>query len=157
MGASSVCCENLPQMPGRSRLVLFLARSFISSETNTILRQFSVCLTFQAKDPARNHFSTPIPSPATFRLRHQLLFPLKRCCLGRRQCIPGNSAELTVFNTGGKVLGLRMEKEFQEFPSTTRRTLCKHYFHQLPTLSTQPQYLGITSFTLPWISKTLLD
>lgn len=96
MGASSACCENLPQMPGRSSLVLFLACSFLSSETNTIFRQFSVHLTFQAEDPARNHFSTLTPTPATLGLRHHLLFPLKSCCLGGRQCIPGNSAEPTL-------------------------------------------------------------
>lgn len=74
MGASSACCENLPQMPGRSSLVLFLA---CSSETNTTLRQFSVHLTFQAEDPGRNHFPALTPTPATFRLWHHLLFPLK--------------------------------------------------------------------------------
>lgn len=57
MGVSSAYCENLPQMPGRSSLVLFLACSFTSSETNTILREFSVHLTFQAKDPDRNLLS----------------------------------------------------------------------------------------------------
>lgn len=96
MGVSSAYCENLPQTPGRSSPVLFLACSFTSNETNTILREFSVHLTFQAKDPARNHFSTLTPSPATFRLGHHLLFPLKSCCLERGQCIPGHSAELTV-------------------------------------------------------------
>lgn len=91
-------CENLPQLPGRSSPVLSLAHSSVSTETNTILRKFSVCLTFQAEDPASNHFSTLTSTPATSRLGICFVFfHLKAVVFKRRaQCIPGNSAELTL-------------------------------------------------------------
>lgn len=161
MGAGAAYCENLPQMPDRSSLVLFLACSFTSSETSTILRPVSVYLTSMQGSLAWNNFSASLPPIPHSGSDTICFFHLKTVVWGEDSALQAtqlSSGGMQVgFDTGGKVFGLRMKNDCQELPSTPKRAPCKHYFHQLPTPLTQPQYLGIKSLILPWIFKTLLD